>query len=706
MTLLGFSGLINTLTCIILGIFVLLKNIKNTQNISYFVLNFCVALFSFGYFFWQLSNDIVTALIWFKILTVGIILINSAYLFFVFVFVDILDKKKPLLITCLVINIIFIILNFNNLLYTTLTPKYNMGFWPIPTFLFSIYLAFWTWQCLYGFYWLIKGRNIAEGRRKEQIRYFIVAAIFGFVGGATNWPMWYGIHIPPYPNILISVYIGIVAYAIVRHQLMNIEVVIKKTLVFASLFTAAFGIFVGITLLTQELIAGGRLIGLAISSIVIILAVRPLEDFLTKITDKFLFQKKYDYKELLKIFTDEVLTVLDKDVLVHTTVDRLSNITKIESCGLLLHDKAKRRYDLVASVGTDKNWRNISLDSDHRLISFLEKTKTFLYTKAQNNASLSKLHADDKASRLKIELAIPLIIHEDMIGVLLMGKKKSDEDYTQDDMDILIPLSKTLGIAISNAIVLEELGKMQVEAAQREKMAVIGTLAAGINHEIGNPLNIINTKMQIYQMSLQRGLYKNKKPEDIIEESNEIMCTCLKQTARISDITKKLSSFAKPSKEFKPEPTDVEEQVDEMLSIIGHELELERIAIKKDIQKPLPRILADKRQVQQVFFNIIRNAAQAIKEKGTIIIKAYSDSEKAGKIVKIKISDTGHGIPEDKIDKIFDPFFTTKEPNQGTGLGLAIVRQLIWRNKGDIKVASKSGAGTTFTITFPQAGAK
>jgi signal transduction histidine kinase len=295
--------------------------------------------------------------------------------------------------------------------------------------------------------------------------------------------------------------------------------------------------------------------------------------------------------------------------------------------------------------------------------------------------------------QLGAKLAIPLMLHNDMIGIMLLGKKRSDETYSKDDMEILADLARTESVAVGNA-------QLFAETAQNERRAAIGTLAAGINHEIGNPLNIINTKMQVYLMSLERGLYKDKKPDEIIAEAGEIMKVCLQQTTRISDITKKLSSFAKPSKDFKPELTDIEEQLDDTLAVVGHDLELERIEIKKNIHKPLSKILSDKRQIQQIFFNIIRNAGQAIKEQGIIEISAADAPDGT---VKIEISDTGQGIPDDKIEKIYEPFFTTKEPGKGTGLGLSIVRQLVWRNKGDIKVKSKVGEGTTFIITFPKA---
>ena len=106
-------------------------------------------------------------------------------------------------------------------------------------------------------------------------------------------------------------------------------------------------------------------------------------------------------------------------------------------------------------------------------------------------------------NKLKLEIAIPLIVHEEMTGILTLGKKKSDEEYTQDDMDILIPLARTLAIAISNAEMFVELGKTQAEAAQREKMAVIGTLSAGINHEICNPLGIARGQCEAFILNLK-----------------------------------------------------------------------------------------------------------------------------------------------------------------------------------------------------------
>lgn len=292
-----------------------------------------------------------------------------------------------------------------------------------------------------------------------------------------------------------------------------------------------------------------------------------------------------------------------------------------------------------------------------------------------------------------------MVLHDEVMGILSLGKKKSDEDYTQDDMDILLPLARTLAIAISNAKLFDELGKTQAEAAQKEKMAVIGTLSAGINHEICNPLGIARGQCEAFLLNIKDGLYNDKSPDELLTKAKDIMAKVIKETDRATAITKKLSTFAKPAK-GDAELVNIDKEVDDVLSLVGYELKLEKIELEKQVPKELPNIFVDRKQFQEVLFNLIRNAGQAIGEKGKIAISAR---EWKGKVC-IDIKDTGSGIPEEKLKELFNPFFTTKEPGKGTGLGLFIVRQVVEKNGGRIYLKeTKVGEGTTFTVEFPVA---
>jgi signal transduction histidine kinase len=535
-------------------------------------------------------------------------------------------------------------------------------------------------------------------KKYNQIKYILLALVF-YIPASLDFVVNYGVEYYPFGFIFILLSLFIVAYAIVRHQLLEIEVIIKKTLVFAGLLTSVFVMLLLPTFVIQEYLIGsatfgGRVFGLTISGIIIILAMRRIEDFLTNVTDRYLFQKQYDYKELLKTFTGEVLTVLNLGTLTKLTVDKLSEIIKITSCGILLLNRQKTQYELAASKGIGN--RNITLGANNTLSTFLNRTRAYLSVKDQGEDSRLPANIVEDMNELKLELAIPLIIQDEMIGVLTLGKKKSDEDYTHDDMDILLPLARTLAIAISNATMFDELGKTQAEAAQREKMAVIGTLSAGINHEICNPLGIARGQCEAFLLNIKDGLYKGKSQAELLKKAQKIMEKVMEEVDRATAITKRLSSFAKPSKGTMSGNISVKNEIDEVLALVGYELKLDKIDIVKKIDNNLPHIFGDKKQLQEVFFNLIRNAAQAIKEKGKIIIRAKERRDK----VDIEIEDTGQGIPEDKIDQIFNPFYTTKDPGKGTGLGLFIVRQVVERNKGRISVKSKVNEGTTFTLEF------
>jgi two-component system NtrC family sensor kinase len=297
-------------------------------------------------------------------------------------------------------------------------------------------------------------------------------------------------------------------------------------------------------------------------------------------------------------------------------------------------------------------------------------------------------------------LVVTLSHQKKTVGVLVLGRKLSDELFTQDDVDVVRTLAKTLSIAIINAKLFEQLSAAQAQAAQREKMAVIGTLSAGINHEICNPLGIIRGQCEVFLLNMRDGLYTDKDPKELVEKARVIMEKVVRETDRAAAITKKLASFAKPASGKMTPGVRIEEDLEEVISLVEHDLHLENIRIVKDFEEDLPMVTADKKQIQEIFFNIIRNASQAIKKNGQIDIKIFRS--KNG--VSVKVKDSGSGITKEDVSKIFNPFFTTKDPGEGSGLGLFIVKQIVERNNGRISVKSVPGEGSEFTVEFITSG--
>jgi signal transduction histidine kinase len=679
---------------------------KVTMLLGFFCL--CVAVWGLGAFNISVTNSKNIAFFWWKIAYIGVIFTPIIYAHFVFAFLNL--HKKRFLIFGYALALIWLAINFfpEKLHLWDLRLVFNQFYWidwiayKNPIFLF-FYVVFYWGILFYPFFLLLRSYKIAKDYQRQQLKYFILGSIIGWFAPHAEFLLIFKIDIYPYSNFLLAFYPAIWTYAILRHKLLDIEVIIKKTLVFAGLLASVFAILVLPTLLIQEYIfrsasAGGKLLGLALSGTVIILLLRRIETSLVNVTDKYLFQKKYDYRELLRTVTSEVLTVVNLDKLVNLTVDKLTNIVKIDSCAVLLFDDEKQQFNVMASRNIKD--AQVTLIRPDGIVTFLDQTQGYLLRKelAEKRIYIPPT-IQGIIDKLNAELIIPMALHNDVMGVLSLGKKKSDEDYTQDDLDILLPLSRTLAIAISNAKLFDELGKTQAEAAQKEKMAVIGTLSAGINHEICNPLGIARGQCEAFLLNVKDGLYNDKSPEELLNKAKDIMAKVMKETDRATAITKKLSSFAKPAK-GEAELVDIDKEVDNVLGLVGYELKMEKIEIEKQFDKDLPNILVDRKQLQEILFNLIRNAGQAIGEKGKIMVIARQEK---GRIF-IDIKDTGSGIPEDKLRELFNPFFTTKEPGKGTGLGLFIVRQVVEKNGGRIYLKeTKVGEGTTFTVEFPAA---
>ena len=249
---------------------------------------------------------------------------------------------------------------------------------------------------------------------------------------------------------------------------------------------------------------------------------------------------------------------------------------------------------------------------------------------------------------------------------------------------------KVLGIARD----ITERKKIEQQMAHTEKLASVGTLAAGVAHEINNPLTII---LGFIDFLLE------KTPPD--SDAYELMKTIEKQGLNAKRIVENLLGFARFT-EHKEVDVDVNKNMESVLAVVGNNLSINKITVNKDLSELLHIVKGDPAELQQVFFNIITNAISVMKGGGilSVMTRAVDDGRK----VEIQISDTGTGIPKEYRSKIFDPFFTTKKVGEGTGLGLSISYGIISKNGGTITFETKTkeeavASGTTFIITLPAA---
>jgi PAS domain S-box-containing protein len=359
-------------------------------------------------------------------------------------------------------------------------------------------------------------------------------------------------------------------------------------------------------------------------------------------------------------------------------------------------DRGYKMRDKLFEEGRISNWENYYLREDGKIVP-VEMSIVFLYDEEGN-----------------------------ITGSVGINRDITERKIVDSEKSRLLEETKNT---------LKELKKTQSYLLQSEKMASVGQLAAGVAHEINNPTGFVNSNLNSLSkysnklLELMRRydevlaslkdnsskevasfyeemdeLKKKLKIDFIMKDFQKVIADSLNGTQRIKKIVADLKNFSRvDQEEFKT--ANINEGIESTLNVVWNELKY-KCTVEKEYGD-LPQIYCNLGQLNQVFVNLLINAAQAIEEKGVITISTRylngqsADNNKEQDYIEIKISDTGRGIPDDKLNRIFDPFFTTKDVGKGTGLGLSIAYDIIQKHKGKIEVGSEVGKGTTFTIKLP-----
>lgn len=256
------------------------------------------------------------------------------------------------------------------------------------------------------------------------------------------------------------------------------------------------------------------------------------------------------------------------------------------------------------------------------------------------------------------------------------------------------PMRDAFGRVVGTSVIARDItGRRRLErvARQAEKLAALGTLSAGVAHELNNPISIITSRIELMLMDAET----HHLPEEVQEDLRVLH----QHAQRVTQIARSLLSFARQSAGER-RPLDLSHVVEQTLEFMRKQITREGIEIRATLDRGLPPIVGDTNALQQVVVNLLTNARDAIDGAGEIRIETGPAPDEPGR-VRLAVTDTGSGIPADALPRIFDPFYTTKP--RGTGLGLAVSYGIIQDHQGRIDVQSEPGKGTTFVISFPAA---
>ena len=679
------------------GLFVLLRGeSRRITQLTWFFLCLSTSIWHAGRFLIAIASNAALAERAIYVIYFGAIFIPPFFLHFILSLLDQERKRREVWISCYLLAVFGIVLLVSGQLTQGVRQYANIGFYEIPTRAYMLFFGYFVALPSYALFILIKTYSKSDlAIRRNQLKYVIYASLIGFLGGITSFIPFLNPSFFPFGSPLVYFYTFPIAYAIARYRLLDINVVIKKSLVYALLLLLLLLPCYIVVIWGQKLVFGNINYYFSVFTLLLFIIVGfvfPKLRFETEeALERVLFRKRYDYRETLSRSSRDMVSMVDLDALSNSLVQTIARALGIEKGSLFLIDDVKGLFALAATIGLDLDeFKEIVLSRDdllvQRLTSRSEPVVREEFEIARNGAEGTAVA--HRMRQLEAEISLPITSKDRLIGILNLGHKDGREMYSDEDLELLSTLTNQAAIAIENARLYENLKQSQNIIRRADRLSSLGQLTAGLAHEIRNPLVAIRTFTQLLPERYQD-----------VEFRESFQSLALKEVDRICGLVNDLLSFARPSSP-NVSTENVNEIVDGIVRILDTEAKEKGVQIYRRLATNLPKVLIDKEQIKQVSMNIILNALQSIQGKGVVEVSTrLFRKDSSDEFVQIGIRDSGVGIPEKDLENIFNPFFTTKK--EGVGLGLSISHQIVQEHGGYILVESQVGRGTTFFINLP-----
>ncbi|PIQ89257.1 MAG: hypothetical protein COV72_03980 [Candidatus Omnitrophica bacterium CG11_big_fil_rev_8_21_14_0_20_42_13] len=729
MNIYAITALFGSTSTLILGIFVYLQNKQRTLNRFFCLLSISIFFWVFGCFKESSVSTKTAALFWDRFLYTG-----GAFAPTLFLHVSLLvaeAKRKKILTTLYCLSIIFLFFNLipdlRNFFIIDVEHKFPFRYIAVPAPIWYAYLSYFAFCGLYPFYILFRAlRTEGSHLRREHLKYMVLSLVIIFIAASMYLSLVLSVASPPVDNLLVALFSLITAYLIVRHHVMDIRLAITR----AGIFTLVYAFVLGIPFLFVRL-AKPYLVG-ALSDrwwmgiLVIAMALAGIGPFIymnlkDRAEARILREERARHEALRKV-SRNVLRFNKLDALLKAIVHSLVRIMRVKLAAIYLADDDKKSFILKSAW--QPPLKRADLPEEVSFDSALVKNFTARKDMPLNieeisfhshRGNLLEVYELKKSfDSLTAQLIIPAFRNDKLMGFLVLGDKRSGLGYSAADIEVLMVLNNHTTLAIENAIFNEEERERQAILFHSASLASLGTMASMMGHQVNNRFQAVNNLAGFSEMleiitADETNISSYEKWKGLIQQTigrlRQISDEATKGGETVASI-RRLGRLS--SAEFKP--IDLQEVLDIALGVLRYKIKFGEFDFNLDIPQESPKILGDSTQLGEVFFNLIDNAYDAIKErknannspdyKARIAIKAYLKTD--SKHIHIEVSDTGMGIKDEFKPRLFVPFYTTKASSgKGTGLGLHVIKRIIEFHNGKISVDSTYGKGTTFKIDLP-----
>lgn len=690
-TYLIVSSLLNFSAALVLALTAFVTARRHFGSLSFGAFAIAVGVWSGAYSLWRLADSPQTALLLCRLLIFGAIFIPITLLHFALVLTG--RRSRRLRVAGYGVALLLSGVNLTPALVESVGPAGGLEYWPSAGPLFVVFLLYFFGITVWSLVLLLStkaGLGTTRGNRRTVA--FILA--IGFIGGSTNFPLWYGIPIPPVGNGLVFVYLGVLGFAVTKYRLPHLQKDLLKSAAFLGISTVVGVMFVlanvvvdiltGTAATTNELTS--RFFFGTLVTAVALWAVPLMVELCERFLEQSLLRERYRLQRELKGLLRRIGGETEEATIFRNAAQRLADIFRARDVAIYFRGEFEPALRLRA--GLPGLSCPIELSDDQALIRGIT-TQPGSITSGQlvMETSTSASSKSQALRDLGFELAVPMIAEGRLSGLLLLNRPPA----TRDDSDAVLSMVEAISVQLALTVTARRLER---RANQSDKLIALGTLAAGLAHELRNPLTSITT----FASLVESGADPMSDPR--------FLKIVLRDSHRISSIVENVSVFATNADQSMA-PLELERVLTSTLEIARTESVGTNVQTRLQCGVDRP-VRGNFGQLQQVFINLVQNAMQAIGSRmGEIEIVAepivLANGHPGARVV---VRDTGPGVAPEVLPRIFEPFVTTKATGErsgkrGLGLGLAIVKRIIEAHRGDIRVESTPGKGTSFFVYLP-----
>ncbi|MFH1130632.1 MAG: ATP-binding protein, partial [Pseudomonadota bacterium] len=577
-------------------------------------------------------------------------------------------------------------------------------FYPIHlSRLFGVSLLLFVFGSLYHCVYLIYQRQHDISSRPESTRltYLLYGGIVIVTLSWTDFLSRIGVPFPTMGSVLTVIYMYFFSQTLFHYRLLDIKELLGKMITLSALaliLTTIFGLLLAWVERGQHSVF---FFNTVVASFVVLLLLEPLRTRVEDWINRWLFREKYEFSRRLRRLSRDLANIIEVRPLVIHILNELETSARVTHVSIYLSDSAGTAFNLAGHIGPqpvqqlDASKRRLFLER-LRQAGFLtpESLERELRTLVEQNQEDTAVATRNVLSTMKELLAavcIPLISDNQILGLLNLQDDRLREAYASDELELLREVAAQAAITLRNSQVYEQM-------KERDRLAALGQMAAGLAHEIRNPLGAIKGAAQL----LKSGPLAPAVPPKSPDEAQEYMDIIVEEVNRLDRVVSQFLGYARPDKGER-QLVDVNEILQKTVQLLRSQAG--KVEISCDLSPNIPQVRGDAEQLHQVFLNLGLNGIQATDEEGTLRVhtklRPGFKKGKAVQFVEIAFQDNGKGIPPETLPDIFIPFFTTKEG--GTGLGLPICGRIVENHSGTIEVRSEPEKGSWFAVILPTA---